>query len=44
MDLTVVAIPGFFASMGYEAWWLDRRAKSEGPSAVDYERNDTLAS
>lgn len=44
MDLTVVAIPGFFASMGYEAWWLERRAKTEGPSPVDYERNDTLAS
>ncbi|MEX0768634.1 MAG: sterol desaturase family protein, partial [Microthrixaceae bacterium] len=44
MDLTVVAIPGFFGSMAYEAWWLDRRAKAEGPSPVDYERKDTLAS
>ena len=44
MDLTVIAIPGFFASMGYEAWWLKRRAETEGPSPVDYERNDTLAS
>ena len=44
MDLTVIAIPGFFASMGYEAWWLQRRAETEGPSPVDYERNDTLAS
>ncbi|MEI7887534.1 MAG: sterol desaturase family protein [Actinomycetes bacterium] len=44
MDLTVIAIPGFFASMGYEAWWLERRAQTEGPSPVDYERNDTLAS
>lgn len=44
MDLTVVAIPGFFGSMGYEAWWLRRRAEHEGPSAVDYEWRDTLAS
>jgi len=44
MDLTVVAIPGFFGSMAYEAWWLERRAKTEGPSPVDYERNDTVAS
>ena len=44
MDLTVIAIPGFFASMAYEARWLERRAEVEGPSPVDYERNDTLAS
>ena len=44
MDLTVIAIPGFFGSMGYEAWWLRRRAEAEGPSPVDYERNDTIAS
>ncbi len=44
MDLTIVAIPGFFGSMAYEARWLRRRAATEGPSPVDYERNDTLAS
>lgn len=44
VDLTVVAIPGFFASMGYEARWLRRRAEREGPSPVDYETRDTLAS
>ncbi len=44
MDLTVLAIPGFFGSMAYEAKWLARRAEAEGPSPVDYERNDTIAS
>jgi sterol desaturase/sphingolipid hydroxylase (fatty acid hydroxylase superfamily) len=44
VDLTVVAIPGFFGSMAYEHWWLQRRAENEGPSRVDYERNDTIAS
>ena len=44
MDLTVLAIPGFFGSMAYEARWLQRRAAIEGPSPVDYERNDTIAS
>jgi sterol desaturase/sphingolipid hydroxylase (fatty acid hydroxylase superfamily) len=44
VDLTVVAIPGFFGSMAYEARWLQRRAEREGPSPVDYERNDTIAS
>jgi sterol desaturase/sphingolipid hydroxylase (fatty acid hydroxylase superfamily) len=44
MDLTVIAIPGFFGSMAYEARWLRRRAEREGPSPVDYERNDTIAS
>ena len=44
MDLIALAIPGFFASMAYEAKWLRRRAETEGPSPVDYERNDTIAS
>jgi sterol desaturase/sphingolipid hydroxylase (fatty acid hydroxylase superfamily) len=44
MDLTVIAIPGFFGSMAYESWWLRQRAEREGPSPVDYERNDTIAS
>ncbi len=44
MDLTILAIPGFFGSMAYEARWLARRAERQGPSPVDYERNDTIAS
>ncbi len=44
MDLTILAIPGFFGSMAYEARWLRRRAEREGPSPVDYERSDTIAS
>ncbi|MGB3411098.1 MAG: sterol desaturase family protein [Microthrixaceae bacterium] len=44
MDLTVLAIPGFFSSMAYESWWLRRRAEKEGPSPVDYEWRDTIAS
>ena len=43
-DLTVVAIPGFFASMGIEHRVLTRRAGRQGPSAGDYERRDTLTS
>ena len=31
MDLTIVAIPGFFGSMAYEARWLRRRAAIEVP-------------
>ncbi|MGB3412232.1 MAG: sterol desaturase family protein [Microthrixaceae bacterium] len=44
MDLTVLAIPGFFSSMAYEARWLRRRADREGSSPVDYEWRDTVAS
>jgi sterol desaturase/sphingolipid hydroxylase (fatty acid hydroxylase superfamily) len=44
MDLTLLAIPGFFGSMAYEARWLQRRAEQEGPNPVDYEWRDTLAS
>ncbi|MEI2638319.1 MAG: sterol desaturase family protein [Microthrixaceae bacterium] len=44
MDLISIAIPGFWASMGYEAWWLKRRAQQDGPSPVDYELKDTMAS
>jgi sterol desaturase/sphingolipid hydroxylase (fatty acid hydroxylase superfamily) len=43
-DLTVVAIPGFFATMGIEHKVLQRRAARQGPSGGDYERRDTLAS
>lgn len=44
IDLTVAAIPGYFASMGVEYVYLKRRAEREGPSAADYERRDTIAS
>lgn len=43
-DLTVVAVPFYFASMAAEYAWLRRRAARQGPSAGDYERRDTLAS
>lgn len=44
MDLTVAATPGYFGTMGAEHAYLRRRAKAQGPSAADYERNDTIAS
>lgn len=43
-DLTVLAVPGYFASMGLEYRALRRRAATSGPSAGDYERRDTVAS
>ncbi|HLN16289.1 MAG TPA: sterol desaturase family protein [Acidimicrobiales bacterium] len=43
-DLTVVAVPFYFAAMGAEYLWLRRRAARRGRSAGDYERRDTLAS
>ena len=43
-DLTVVAVPFYFATMAVEYLWLRRRAAAQGPSAGDYERRDTLAS
>jgi sterol desaturase/sphingolipid hydroxylase (fatty acid hydroxylase superfamily) len=43
VDLTAVATPGYFGSMGLENWLLKRRAERIGPSAADYERGDTLA-
>jgi len=43
-DLTVVAVPFYFASMALEYVWLRRRAGRQGPSAGDYERRDTVAS
>jgi len=43
-DLTVLAVPFYFASMAAEYLWLRRRAARAGPSAGDYERRDTLAS
>lgn len=44
VDPSIVAIPGYFASMAAERLYLQRRAEREGPSAADYERNDTIAS
>lgn len=44
VDLTQVAIPGFLASMGLEAWLLKKRAEKNGPSAVDYTLKDSAAS
>ena len=44
-DLTVVAVPGYFAAMGLEYLAQRRRlARGGAPSAGDYERRDTLAS
>jgi len=45
VDLTVVAVPGYFAAMGAE-YWLQRRRHTRGdaPTAGDYETRDTLAS
>jgi sterol desaturase/sphingolipid hydroxylase (fatty acid hydroxylase superfamily) len=44
MDLTVTAVPFYFATMGAESRWLRRRAEREGPSPADYERHDTITS
>jgi sterol desaturase/sphingolipid hydroxylase (fatty acid hydroxylase superfamily) len=43
-DLTVIAVPFYFATMAGEYFWLRRRAARQGPTAGDYERRDTLAS
>jgi sterol desaturase/sphingolipid hydroxylase (fatty acid hydroxylase superfamily) len=44
VDLTVVAVPFYFAAMALEHRALKRRRGNEGPTAGDYERRDTLAS
>jgi sterol desaturase/sphingolipid hydroxylase (fatty acid hydroxylase superfamily) len=44
VDLTVAAIPGFFATMGLEHAYLERRAEASGDALRGYERRDTLAS
>ena len=45
VDLTVVAVPGYFAAMGLEYLAQRRRsARGAAPTAGDYERRDTLAS
>ena len=43
-DLTVVAIPFYFATMGLEYVYLRRQAKQRRPVAGDFERKDTVAS
>ena len=43
-DLTVVAVPFYFATMAAEYLWLRRRAANGRPSAGDFERRDTVAS
>ena len=44
MDLTLVAIPGYVASMVSESRCLRRRAARTGPSAGEYQTRDTLIS
>jgi len=44
VDLTVVATPGYCATMGAEYRALKQRAEQHGPSPADYERRDTIAS
>ena len=43
VDLTIAAVPGFFATMAAEWRYLARRAEREGPSPSDYEGPDTAA-
>lgn len=43
-DLTVAAVPGFFASMAAERVALRLRATRTGPSPADYEARDTRTS
>jgi sterol desaturase/sphingolipid hydroxylase (fatty acid hydroxylase superfamily) len=44
LDLTVLAVPFYFATMAAEYLWQRRRARARGPSAGDYERRDTWTS
>jgi len=44
IDLTVAAVPVYFATMAAEKRWLDRRAAEQGESPADYTREDTIAS
>jgi len=45
VDLTVIAVPGYFAAMGVEYWRQRRRQdRDQDPTAGDYETRDTLAS
>ena len=44
VDLTVVAIPAYFSSMGAEYLHLKKQSTLRAPIAGDYERRDTIAS
>jgi sterol desaturase/sphingolipid hydroxylase (fatty acid hydroxylase superfamily) len=44
VDPTVVAIPGYFASMAWEHRWLKAHAAERGLTAGEYTRSDTVAS
>lgn len=44
VDLTVIAIPAYFSTMGAEYAHLKRQAADRAPIAGDYTRDDTLAS
>lgn len=44
MDLTVFAIPGYIASMELERRALERRRKTQGSTAANYEWRDTVTS
>ena len=44
MDLTVIAIPAYFSSMGAEYRYLKRQSQDRAPIAGDYTKDDTLAS
>lgn len=44
VDLTVVAIPAYFSTMGAEYLHLKQESTKRAPIAGDYERRDTLAS
>jgi sterol desaturase/sphingolipid hydroxylase (fatty acid hydroxylase superfamily) len=44
VDLTVVAIPGYFGTMGAEYAYTKRRREAGDESVLGYEKQDTLAS
>lgn len=44
MDLSVAAVPAYFASMGAEYVYLRRRSDEQGASSADYELRDTITS
>jgi len=44
VDITLYAIPAFFALLGVEVWVLRSRRRRDDRAAVGYERRDTVAS
>ena len=44
VDLTVLAIPAYFAAIGAEYAWQRAHPVAPGTRAGDYQRADTLAS